>query len=857
MASEKVKYPLLSDDNYHAWARRTRAGLEQRRLWEAIDPGYDEDPEKLTPKQRKRDTDALNSIIQVVEDQYLNHLDQCARDKTAWEILESIHCNFGILHIITMLEELVTIKEKDNMSMHEYMGKIQSCNSRFMLRGLPREIYEGLIRSLVYDEESLSVKMVRAILLLEERRQNLDKAQESSELKSFMSKMNPRSITGNIQMHTEDDYRGVEKPRVGLSYRRKFERPGAEQRNIMCYVCNEIGHIARVCPKVTTEEKNNNTKPDHKIKSSRSYTSKGALTAEVEYENTALDEDGAVAAAHFKALCADKLGRSCKSVWIMDFGTIHHMTPYRELIEDFDSSLTGSVKHANGEFATAKGKGRIKDGDIKVMDGNEMVFKAFSSGCDVSLVPFRAYKANGNIVKCASVKEVKILKKKSDVAEAFKQYESRVEIFQEKKIMTLQSDNGGENICKEFEKHLRDKGILHKQTVPCSLQQNGKVERLNQTLMNMARCPLQAINEQIPFQLWFDQDLTVDDIKHIYIFGCQVWAATLENGKLSSRADECIFLEFHERIKGYRLWRLSDKRIIVSREVRFYEHIFPFKTPCPAKLLVHEQENVVEMPAVNLVKELRSVQEAIHGSDGHLWLKAMEEEIGNLRDNNTWTLVKRPIGNISPVIKRNTLRILMSLAVQKGLFLRHIDVTAAYLNSPLTSVNMTQPSYWEEGDGKYLVCLLKRSIYGLHQAVKDWFEYLSGILKKLGLKQCLSEPCVLVREGLIIGMYVYDLVLVGNNQEIIKFTTDLDSEIIIKDMGEVSHLLGYLKYTSDLKLTYSGLGSGVEVFCDADWANDKNDSKSIGGYVVIMGGEAVCWKSKKQQLVATPTVEAE
>ncbi|KAJ8876415.1 hypothetical protein PR048_020860 [Dryococelus australis] len=100
MASEKVKYSLLNDDNYHAWARRTRAGLEQR----TIDPGYDEETEKLMPKQRTRDTDTLNFIIQVVEDQYLNDLDQCARTKTAWEILESIHCNFSILHLITMLE---------------------------------------------------------------------------------------------------------------------------------------------------------------------------------------------------------------------------------------------------------------------------------------------------------------------------------------------------------------------------------------------------------------------------------------------------------------------------------------------------------------------------------------------------------------------------------------------------------------------------------------------------------------------------------------------------------------------------------------------------------------------------------
>ncbi|KAJ8877255.1 hypothetical protein PR048_021709 [Dryococelus australis] len=326
MASEKVKYPLVSDNNYHAWAR-TSAGLEQRRLWDAIDPGYDEDPEKSMPKQRTRDTDALNFIIQVVEDQYLNDLDQCAHAKTAWEILESIHCNFCIFHLITMLEELVTI-----MTMHSILVQETKCPlnfvdkaiTAFILRGLPREIYEVLIRSVEYDEESL--------LLLEERRQNLDKEQESRELKACMSKMNLRIITGNRHMHTEDDYRSVEKPRVGLSYQRKFERPEVEQRNIVCYVCNEIGHIARVCPKVTTEGKDNKTKPDHKGRSSGSYTSKDARAAEVEYDNTALDEDGAVVTAHYKTLCANKLGWSCKAVWIMVSGATHHMTPTENLL---------------------------------------------------------------------------------------------------------------------------------------------------------------------------------------------------------------------------------------------------------------------------------------------------------------------------------------------------------------------------------------------------------------------------------------------------------------------------------------------------------------------------------------------
>ncbi|KAJ8872078.1 hypothetical protein PR048_025679 [Dryococelus australis] len=190
----------------------------------------------------------------------------------------------------------------------------------------------------------------------------------------------------------------------------------------------------------------------------------------------------------------------------------------------------------------------------------------------------------------------------SEVAATFKQYQTGLKFFKGKKIKALKSDNGGEYISKEFEKHLRDKGILHRKTVPYSQQQIGNAEKLNQTLMNMTgymlfgvglpqkfwaealsaanyirnKCPSRAINDQITFQLCVGRD----------------------TGKweTSSRADECVFLGFQEGIKGYRLWRLSDKKIVVSRGMHFYKHVFPFKTPCPAKPSLHEQGHVVEIP---------------------------------------------------------------------------------------------------------------------------------------------------------------------------------------------------------------------------------------------------------------------
>jgi hypothetical protein len=46
-------------------------------------------------------------------------------------------------------------------------------------------------------------------------------------------------------------------------------------------------------------------------------------------------------------------------------------------------------------------------------------------------------------------------------------------------------------------------------------------------------------------------------------------------------------------------------------------------------------------------------------------------------------------------------------------------------------------------------------------------------------------------------------------------------------------------------------------FADADYAMSSRDKKSTTGYVVKFQGNIICWKSKKQTVVAQSTTEAE
>lgn len=74
----------------------------------------------------------------------------------------------------------------------------------------------------------------------------------------------------------------------------------------------------------------------------------------------------------------------------------------------------------------------------------------------------------------------------------------------------------------------------------------------------------------------------------------------------------------------------------------------------------------------------------------------------------------------------------------------------------------------------------------------------------------------------------------------------------------VKRIMRYLRGTVTLKLRYQRDDmEPMHGFCDADWASDETDRRSVTGYVFKMQGGAVSWNSRKQQTVALSTTEAE
>ena len=65
----------------------------------------------------------------------------------------------------------------------------------------------------------------------------------------------------------------------------------------------------------------------------------------------------------------------------------------------------------------------------------------------------------------------------------------------------------------------------------------------------------------------------------------------------------------------------------------------------------------------------------------------------------------------------------------------------------------------------------------------------------------------------------------------------------------VKTILKYLRNTKDQWLVYGESDLRLIRFIDSSFQSDRDDSKSVSGFIFTLNGGAVCWKSSKQHTV--------
>jgi transposase InsO family protein len=92
------------------------------------------------------------------------------------------------------------------------------------------------------------------------------------------------------------------------------------------------------------------------------------------------------------------------------------------------------------------------------------------------------------------------IKTKDEAFSCFKEFKALVENQTKKKIKVLSSNNGGEYTSNEFNNFFKKEGIKKEQSIPFNPQQNGVVERKNQTTIEAAKEMLH--DQDLPLRLW-------------------------------------------------------------------------------------------------------------------------------------------------------------------------------------------------------------------------------------------------------------------------------------------------------------------------------------------------------------------
>uniref|UniRef100_A0A2N9G0L4 Integrase catalytic domain-containing protein n=1 Tax=Fagus sylvatica TaxID=28930 RepID=A0A2N9G0L4_FAGSY len=415
-----------------------------------------------------------------------------------------------------------------------------------------------------------------------------------------------------------------------------------------------------------------------------------------------------------------------------------------------------------------------------------------------------------------------MLYNKNEALDAFKIFKAEVEKQCGKQIKIVRSDRGGEYYGRytedgqapgPFAKFLQEHGIVAQYTMLGSPDQNGVAERRKPNIIGHGAevCLAAPI---------FLNPCWKPSLRDMHVWGCpfEVRVYNPQEKKLDPRTINGYFIGYAER------------------------SIRPKRSTIPDDYVVYLQESDYNIGAEN---DPEFFSQAMSCKESELWYNAMKEEMNSMKSNGVWDLVELPngvkaigckwvfktkkdsLGNIerykarlvakgftqkegidytetfSPVSKKDSLRVILALVAHFDLELQQMDVKTVFFNGDLEEeVYIKQPEGFPSSDGEQLVCKLKKSIYGLKQASRQWS----------------AQDLTL---HLLVGM-------LGRYQ----------SDPGLDHWRAAKKVMRYLQGTKDYMLMY-------------------RRTEQSGRYIFLMANGAISWRSAKQTLIATSTMEAE
>jgi hypothetical protein len=180
----------------------------------------------------------------------------------------------------------------------------------------------------------------------------------------------------------------------------------------------------------------------------------------------------------------------------------------------------------------------------------------------------------------------------------------------------------------------------------------------------------------------------------------------------------------------------------------------------------------------------------------------MQEELNNFKRNEVWSLVERPKQNVvgtkwvfrnkqdehgvvtrnqaqlvakgysqvegldfdetfAPVVRLESIRMLLAYATHHGFKIYQIDVKSAFLNGHIKEeMYVEQPPGFESKGYPNHVYKLHKTLYGLKQAPRAWYECLSDFLIENDFMIGKADPTLFTRKWVKICLYAKSMLMI-------------------------------------------------------------------------------------------------
>nr|GEX02021.1 hypothetical protein [Tanacetum cinerariifolium] len=309
--------------------------------------------------------------------------------------------------------------------------------------------------------------------------------------------------------------------------------------------------------------------------------------------------------------------------------------------------------------------------------------------------------------------------------------------------------------------------------------------------------------DKTPYEVWHEQ---APKLSYLKVWGCEalVKRDTLTKPeKLEPRALKCIFVGYLEETMGYSFYYPPKNKVFVARNVEFFEN------------------DVIDHEASGSLEVLKIIQE----EDTH---PSLDTSLDHKEDDQEINKPQRDLGEPA-----NYKAALLDPESDKWLNAMNVEMRSIKDNKVWELVYL--PSDVKTIDIRAIRILI--AIAAFYDC-----EIWQLDVKTAFLNGYLNEEVYMEQPGGFVSQ---------------KFPNRNPSDA---HWTAVKNILKYFRNTKDMFFVYGGDTKRelrVSCYTDVGYLTDADDMKSQTGYVFVLNGGAIDWKSTKQSIFATLSTEAE